>query len=145
MLPGSEWFPAGSDDQNLLYMQITIHQSGDLMESTKQVITEKINKLETYYDRIERADVYIKAGDGNAANGYTVEARLSVPGPDLFAEYTDPSIKRAIADVTEALRRQIKKHKEKNNGHGARPETANIPQVEDPEAAEDILLSEEQL
>jgi len=74
------------------------------MESTKQVITEKITKLETYYDRIERADVYIKDGDGQAANGYTVEARLSIPGPDLFAEYTDPSIKRAIADVAEALR-----------------------------------------
>ncbi|TXF91186.1 ribosome-associated translation inhibitor RaiA [Neolewinella aurantiaca] len=126
-------------------MQITIHQSGDLLESTKQVITEKITKLETYYDRIERADVYIKEGDGNAANGYTVEARLSIPGPDLFAEYTDPSIKRAIADVAEALRRQIKKHKEKNNDHGSRPEAANIPQVDDPEAAEDILLSEEQL
>ena len=56
-------------------MQITIHQSGDLMESTKQVITEKINKLETYYDRIERADVHIKEGDGNAANGYPAVAR----------------------------------------------------------------------
>ena len=96
-------------------MQITIHQSGDLIESTKQVITDKINKLETYYDRIERADVHIKDGDGNAANGYTVAVRLSVPGPDLVAEHTDPSIKRAIADVAEALRRQIQKHKEKKN------------------------------
>lgn len=115
------------------------------MESTKQVITEKINKLETYYDRIERADVHIKDGDGNAANGYTVNVRLSVPGPDLVAEHTDPSIKRAIADVTEALRRQIKKHKEKNNDHQAAPEAANIPEVDAPEAVADILLSEEQL
>jgi putative sigma-54 modulation protein len=144
-LLGSEWVPAGSDDQKILYMQITIHQSGDLMESTKQVITEKITKLETYYDRIERADVYIKAGDGNAANGYTVEARLSVPGPDLFAEYTDPSIKRAIADVAEALRRQIKKHKEKNNDHGPRPEIALVAPAEEAEATEDVLLSGEQL
>jgi len=126
-------------------MQITIHQSADLKDSTKQVITEKITKLETYYDRIERADVFIKEGDGNAANGYTVEARLSVPGPDLFAEYTDPSIKRAIADVAEALRRQIKKHKEKNNDHHATPPAANIPEVDDPQAVSDILLSEEQL
>lgn len=108
-------FRPSAINQNLLSMQITIHQSGDLIESTKQVITDKINKLETYYDRIERADVHIKDGDGNAANGYTVAVRLSVPGPDLVAEHTDPSIKRAIADVAEALRRQIQKHKEKKN------------------------------
>ncbi|MEL7159554.1 MAG: hypothetical protein AAFN92_02250, partial [Bacteroidota bacterium] len=46
-------------------MQITIHKSGDLIESTKQVITDKITKLETYYDRIERADVYIKGHVGD--------------------------------------------------------------------------------
>lgn len=95
-------------------MQITIHKSGELLESTKQVITDKVKKLETFYDRIERADVYIKESDGNTANGYTVSVRLAIPGNDLVAEYNDPSIKRAIADVAEALRRQIKKHKEKN-------------------------------
>lgn len=98
-------------------MQITIHQSGDLLESTKEVINDKLTKLETFYDRIERADVHIKSDDGQAANGYTVQIRLAVPGPDLFAEHTDPSIKRAVADVAEALRRQIKKHKEKNSEH----------------------------
>ena len=121
-------------------MQITIHQSGDLKDSTKQVINEKINKLETYYDRIERADVYIKAGDGNTTNGYTVEVRLAIPGNDLFAEHSDPSIKRAIADVAEALRRQIKKHKEKNSDHQAVP-AAEVPEVEDQDTVEDILLS----
>ena len=98
-------------------MQITIHQSGDLLDSTKEVINEKINKLETFYDRIERADVHIKSDDGQATNGYRVQVRLAVPGPDLFAENTDPSIKRAIAEVAEALRRQIKKHKEKQSEH----------------------------
>lgn len=98
-------------------MQITIHQSGDLLESTKEVIHDKITKLETFYDRIERADIHIKSDDGSAANGYTVQARLAVPGPDLVAEHTDPSIKRGIAEVAEALRRQIKKHKEKLKEH----------------------------
>lgn len=127
-------------------MQITIHKSGELLESTKQVINEKITKLETFYDRIERADVYIKDGDGKSANGHTVEVRLAIPGNDLFAEYTDPSIKRAIADVTEALRRQIKKHKEKNNEHNveaAAVKAVSLP-VED-EVDEDIVISEEQL
>ena len=124
-------------------MQITIHQSGDLKDSTKEVITEKIEKLETYYDRIERADVYIKSDDGNAANGYTVECRLAIPGNDLYADHTDPSIKRAIADVAEALRRQIKKHKEKlqERDHAS----AELPPVGPNDDAEAIYKSEEQL
>jgi putative sigma-54 modulation protein len=115
-------------------MQITIHKSGELLESTKQVINEKVNKLETFYDRIERADVYIKDGDGNAAHGHTVSVRLAIPGNDLVAEYNDASIKRAIAEVAEALRRQIKKHKEKNNDHHhATPQPAMAMPLDDDE------------
>lgn len=124
-------------------MQITIHKSGELLDSTKEVINEKIQKLETFYDRIERADVYIKEDDGNTANGYKVEVRLAVPGNDLFAEAENTGIKRAIADVTEALRRQIKKHKEKNSArvHAA----VDLPLVSESDDTEAIFVSEEQL
>lgn len=128
-------------------MQITIHKSADLLESTIEVINEKINKLETYYDRIERADVHIKEDDGNVANGYKVIVRLAIPGNDLVAEHTDQSIKRAIADVAEALRRQLKKHKEKEqNHHQPAPMTqeAAVMPVEN-STDEDIAVSEEQL
>ena len=124
-------------------MQITIHKSADLLDSTVAVINEKLNKLETYYDRIERADVYVKEDDGNAANGYNVEVRLAVPGNDLFAEYDDPSIKKGIAEVAEALRRQLKKHKEKlqDRDHASK----DLPPVGPNDDAEKIYLSEEQL
>ena len=130
-------------------MQITIHQSGDLLDSTKEVINEKISKLETFYDRIERADVHIKSDDGKGAAGHTVSVRLAVPGPDLSAEHTDQSIKRAIADVAEALRRQLKKLKEKQTDHhvsidGPRPTVEDLD-AQDQEAARKILRSEEQL
>ena len=124
-------------------MQITIHKSSDLAESTKSVIREKVEKLETYYDRIERADVYVNEGDGTGANSHTVEVRLAVPGPDLYAEYTDESVERAIADVTEALRRQIKKHKEKlqDRDHASK----DLPPVGPNDDAATIYKSEEQL
>lgn len=98
-------------------MQVIINKSSELADNTIAVINEKVNKLETYYDRIERAEVFIKEDDGSAANGHTVEVRLAIPGNDLFATHTDDSIERGIAEVTEALRRQIKKHKEKNTSH----------------------------
>ena len=124
-------------------MQITIHKSSELLDSTVEVINEKLNKLETYYDRIERADVYVKEDDGNTANGHKVEVRLAIPGNDLFAEHSDPSIKRAIAEVSEALRRQIKKHKTKlqDRDHASK----DLPPVGPNDDAETIYKSEEQL
>ncbi|WP_116109130.1 ribosome hibernation-promoting factor, HPF/YfiA family [Lewinella sp. IMCC34191] len=98
-------------------MQVIIHKSSDLSDVTTEVINEKVNKLETYYDRIERAEVFIKEDDGSATNGHTVEIRLAIPGNDLFATHTDESIERATAEVTEALRRQIRKHKSKHGNH----------------------------
>ena len=98
-------------------MQVIINKSSELSDSTIAVINEKVAKLETYYDRIERAEVFVKEDDGSATNGHTVEIRLAIPGNDLFATHTDESIERATAEVTEALRRQIKKHKEKNSSH----------------------------
>ena len=95
-------------------MQVIIHKSSELSDATTAVINEKVNKLETYYDRIERAEVFIKEDDGSATNGHTVEIRLAIPGNDLFANHTDESIERATAEVTEALRRQIRKHKSKH-------------------------------
>ncbi|PPK88309.1 putative sigma-54 modulation protein [Neolewinella xylanilytica] len=96
-------------------MQVIIHNSSELSDVTTKVINEKVNKLETYYDRIERAEVFLKEDDGSAANGHTVDIRLFIPGNDLFATHTDESIERATAEVTEALRRQILKHKSKQS------------------------------
>lgn len=124
-------------------MQITIHQSGDLSQNTQRVIREKIEKLETFYDRIERADVHIKSDDGSTPDSFTVQARLSVPGPDLSAEQSDQSIERAITDVAEALRRQIKKHKEKLQGHDHA--SKDLPPVGENDDAAAIYKSEEQL
>lgn len=98
-------------------MQVIINKSSELSEPTIAVINDKVAKLETYYDRIERAEVFIKEDDGSAANGFTVDIRLAIPGNDLFATHTDESIERATAEVTDALRRQIKKHKQKNASH----------------------------
>ena len=125
-------------------MQLIINKSSELPQSTIDVINDKVKKLETYYDRIERAEVFVKDDDGQGANGHTVEVRLAVPGNDLFADHTDESVERAIDRVCEALRRQIKKHKEKLNDHHASKEVSTPP-MGDNDDEERILLSEEQL
>ena len=98
-------------------MDITIHNAGELSDGARTFIEEKIQKLETYYDRILRADVYLNHDDGSGPNTYGVTIRLAVPGPDLSAEHNDQSVEKAVIEVTEKLRRQIRRHKEKISKH----------------------------
>ncbi len=98
-------------------MTINIQTAADISEYTRQLINEKLGKLETYYDRIERADVYIKEGDGTGINNQVLEVRLAVPGPDLFAEDSNETLEKALANVTDKLSRQVRKFKEKMSNH----------------------------
>ena len=125
-------------------MQLIIHKSSELSQNAITVIKDKVAKLETFYDRIERAEVFLNEDDGSTTDGHTVEIRLAVPGNDLYADHTADSVEKAVANVTEALRRQIKKHKEKLNDHHANKEVSTPP-MGDNDDEERILLSEEQL
>ncbi|MBR9832617.1 ribosome hibernation-promoting factor, HPF/YfiA family [Acidiluteibacter ferrifornacis] len=79
-------------------------------------IQEKINKLSQYFDKIIDADVYLKLENVSNLENKTVEIRVNIPGNDLFAKKTSKSFEESTDEVTEALRRQIKRHKEKVRG-----------------------------
>jgi putative sigma-54 modulation protein len=98
-------------------MEITIHNAGELSAGARDFIEEKVNKLETFYDRIVRADVYLNHDDGSSHGSHRVTIRLAVPGPDLSADHTGESVEKAVVEVAEKLRRQIRKHKDKMSRH----------------------------
>jgi putative sigma-54 modulation protein len=79
-------------------------------------IQEKINKLSQYFDKIIEADVYLKLENVSSMENKTVEIRLYIPGNDLFAKKTSKSFEESTDDSTEALRRQVKRRKEKERG-----------------------------
>lgn len=76
-------------------------------------IQEKVNKLTHFFDRIIEADVYLKVDNNHELENKTAEIRLYIPGRDLFAKKTAKNFEAAADEVTEALRRQAKKRKEK--------------------------------
>ncbi|MFN8436281.1 MAG: ribosome-associated translation inhibitor RaiA [Cytophagales bacterium] len=78
-----------------------------------EFIEKKVSKLTTFYDRIVGADVYLKVTKKEAKNNKTVEIKLSVPGAVLFATEQEDSFEAATDAAVEALKTQIKKHKEK--------------------------------
>ncbi|OEK02548.1 ribosomal subunit interface protein [Roseivirga sp. 4D4] len=79
-------------------------------------IQKKLDKLDTYYDRTIDAEVILKLNNEGIENK-TVEIKLNVPGDQLFANKTNGSFEAATDHCAEALRRQIKKHKDKLVAH----------------------------
>lgn len=94
-------------------MQINIQAPWEVNEVIKQLIEDKIAKLYDLDDRIIRADIFMKTGDNSGVDDKQVDLRLRIPGPELFATANADSFEKAISDVTDKLRRQIIKKKEK--------------------------------
>jgi len=76
-------------------------------------IEARLEKLEQFHDKLLDAIVYLKVEKNNERGNKTVEIKLNIPGKDLFAKRQAISFEEATDLVVEALRRQIKKTKEK--------------------------------
>lgn len=80
-------------------------------------IQKRIDKLETFYDRFIDGEVFLRLDkDSNNANKI-VEVKLNIPGNQLFAKEKSDSFEAGVDSASEALRRQIKKFKEKQMAH----------------------------
>ena len=76
-------------------------------------IQKKANKLDTFYDRIVDGEVFLRLIKKEAKENKMVEIKLNMPGSQLFAKEQADSFEVAADLAVEALRRQIKKYKEK--------------------------------
>src|SRR5258706_3436546 len=75
-------------------------------------IQKKIDKLETFYDRLVDGEVFLRLNNEGIENK-TVEIKLKVPGNQLFAKEQARSFEEATDMATEALRGQLTKFKTK--------------------------------
>jgi putative sigma-54 modulation protein len=85
-----------------------------------EFIQKKVDKLETFYDRIVSGDVYLKKSN-TGHNDYITELKLFVPGNSLFTNKEAASFEEGIDGCVEAMRRQINKLKEKQAAHPQQP------------------------
>lgn len=76
-------------------------------------IQKKADKLETYFDRIQDGEVYMRLDKNEKNANKIVEIKLNVPGKQFFAKHQTDSFEAAADEAIEGLRRQLKKHKEK--------------------------------
>lgn len=81
-------------------------------EKLEEFATNRVQKLGKLSDSIIEAEVYLKKTNHSVENK-EAEIRLAIPGHDLFAKKSSATFEDAIDQSVEALRRQLKKKKEK--------------------------------
>lgn len=79
----------------------------------ERILFEKFERLEKMTDRIIRCEVVLKKEKSATAEDCTVEARLVIPGNDLFAKETAPKFEVAAENSCLDLERQLRKRKTK--------------------------------
>lgn len=76
-------------------------------------IQKRLNKLEQYYDRIVDGEVYLKVDNNHSKQNKITEIKINIPGQDIVVKKQCNSFEEAADLSAEALKRQLKKHKEK--------------------------------
>jgi len=76
-------------------------------------ITDKVQKLETFYDQIISGQVLLRLEKSSTNENKVAEIKLSIPGKELFAKRQCKSFEEATDLACEALRKQVSKQKDK--------------------------------
>lgn len=76
-------------------------------------IKKKMDKLDLFYDKIIKADVYLKVENTNDKENKAFEVKLSVPGDSLVVKKKCKTFEEGVDTVVHILERQLKKRKQK--------------------------------
>ncbi len=94
-------------------MKLQVHSIHfDADQKLIDFVQQRVNKLETFYDRLVDGEVFLRLNN-EGINNKTVEIRLNVPGKQLFAKEQARTFEAAADLATEALRNQLTKFKTK--------------------------------
>lgn len=95
-------------------MKLTIQSVHfDAKPALKDFATQKVGKLERFYDGIIAADVVLSLDKADDTENKVSRVALSVPNGNLVAEKQCKTFEEGIDLACEALKKQLLKHKEK--------------------------------
>ena len=99
-------------------MKVQMHSVHfDADQKLLDFIQQRLNKLETFYDKVTEGEVIMRLNNKDGIENKTVEIKLLVPGSILFSQEDAASFEAAADAAADSLRRQITKYKEKNLAH----------------------------
>ncbi|MDO5656586.1 MAG: ribosome-associated translation inhibitor RaiA [Flavobacteriaceae bacterium] len=93
-----------------IYMQAIGFSAG---ESLEEYLTEKLEKLDTFYDQIIAANVIFKLDNNNSKDNKIVDIKLEVPGDDILVTKQGEAFPEVVDIAVDTLKRLIIKKKEK--------------------------------
>ncbi len=80
-------------------------------------VQERMDKLETYFDKVIKSDVFLKVENTTGKENKVFEARVSVPGDSFVVKKQCKSFEEGADSAIASLERQLKKRKEKLRAH----------------------------
>lgn len=89
----------------------SIHFDADI--KLLSFVNKKIDKVQTFYDQIKDADVYLRLEKDSEKENKIVEVKLNMNNTDIFAKEQSSTFEAATDLVLDKLVAQVKKHKEK--------------------------------
>jgi len=93
----------------------SVHFTAD--QSLLDFIQKKLDKLETFSDRIVGGEVILRVERPEAQNNKIVEVKLFVPGTTLFCKEQNGTFESATDKAVEDMRKQLIRYKEKALSH----------------------------
>jgi len=95
-------------------MKLQVHSIHfDADKKLVDFLQKKIDKLETFYDRIIDGEVYLRLEKNGAKENKITQLKINIPGHSLFAKEQAESFEAAADKAIEGIRRQLKRQKEK--------------------------------
>ncbi len=93
-------------------MNVVIHPVHfDASEGLVDFINKKLAKLETFFDRIIEAEVFLKMETKQNIKDKIVEVKLHVPGKTLFVTKTSKTFEESTDLALRTIAEQLKKQK----------------------------------
>ena len=93
----------------------SVHFKAD--KKLESFINEKMEKLHLFFEGVISSEVILKVENTETPENEIAEVRLLIKGYDLFAKKEAITFEAAIDLATEALRKQLVKHKDKVRGN----------------------------
>ena len=78
----------------------------------EEYLEKKLNKLETFYDKIHGCQVFLKVENTGGKDNKTAEIKLEVPGDDIVVKKTSASFEESIDLCADAAKKLLIKKKE---------------------------------
>ena len=95
-------------------MKITVHSIGlTPHEPLQEFLEKKLNKLDTFYDKIQACEVFLKVENSNSKENKTAEIILNIPGDDIVVKKTTASFEESIDLCVDVAKKLLIKKKEK--------------------------------